>query len=212
MPTYSLINEKMLQVEMRNEEMLARKGSMIAYNGNIDFSPSFVGSEGVQSVAMRAVTNEGLALMKAQGSGSILYARRGQHVTIIQLTGETMYVESSSVLAFDGRLRTGTVFQGNQGVQGLVRGAVSGQGLFTSTFDGRGELAILSQGNAIGLDVTPEHPVFVDPNAYVGHKGTLSSQFVTDTNWKTFVGQGSGESFQFKFTGSGIVYIQASED
>lgn len=211
MPAYSLVNEKMLQVEIAGEEVFAKKGAMIAYSGQIEFAPSFIGNEGVQSAAMRSVTGEKLQLMRATGRGQVLYARRGLHVTIISLSGETLFIESDSVLAFDGRLRSGTVFQGNQGVQGMVRGAATGGGLFSTTFDGQGDVAITSDGDTIGLDVTPEKPVFVDPNAYIGHKGSLSSQFVTDVNWKNFVGQGSGESFQLKFTGQGVVYIQASE-
>ncbi|MEN9865306.1 MAG: hypothetical protein RL748_896, partial [Pseudomonadota bacterium] len=84
-------------------------------------------------------------------------------------------------------------------------------GLFTSTLEGSGEVAILSDGNAIGLQVTQDNPVCVDPDAYIAHKGNLSSQIVTDLNWKTFIGQTSGESYQVKFTGQGTVYIQASE-
>jgi uncharacterized protein (AIM24 family) len=76
---------------------------------------------------------------------------------------------------------------------------------------GRGELALLSDGPAIALEVTPDRPVCVDPDAYVGHKGNLSSNIVTDVNWKTFIGQTSGETYQVRFSGQGTVYIQASE-
>ncbi|HXG66544.1 MAG TPA: AIM24 family protein [Blastocatellia bacterium] len=211
MPQYSLINDKMLTVQLANEEVFAKKGSMIAYKGNVTFAPSTLGSEGMGGAAMRGVTGEGLQLMSVRGSGEVLYARHGMHITLIQLQGEMFFVESGNVLAFDGRLRTGTMFLGNQGVQGFVRGAMSGQGLFTTTLEGYGEFAMLSDGNAIGLDVTPNRPICVDPQAYIGHRGQLNSQVVTDVSWKTFVGQGSGESFQLKFTGQGTVYIQASE-
>lgn len=211
MPVYELINEKMLLVKLRNEELLARRGAMIAYNGAIEFAPNMLGNEGVQGGAMRAVTGERMPLMRATGNGDVFYAERGLHITIISLDNERLAIESDNVLAFDNRLRSGTEFQGNQGVQGLVRGAASGQGLWTTTFDGRGEIAILSDGDAIGLPVSAERPIHVDPNAYIGHKGNVQSQFVTDVSWKTLVGQGSGESFQLKFTGSGTVYIQASE-
>ena len=212
MPVYQPINEKMLQVTLSNEEVFARKGSMVSYQGDVQFSRSFLAGQGVQSLAMRSVTNEGYALMLAKGTGSVYYAQDGLFVTIIPVRGETLYVESDSLLAFDARLTAGTMFLGNQGgVQGMVRGAVSGQGLFTTTLQGNGEVAILSDGNAIGLPVTPEVPVFVDPQAYIGHVGQLSSSIVTDLNWKTFVGQASGESYQVKFMGQGTVYIQASE-
>ncbi len=212
MPAYQQINEKMVEVTLNNEEIFAKKGAMISYQGEVAFSRSFLAGQGVQSMAMRAVTSEGYALMAARGTGKVFYAYDGLFVTIIPVRNETLYVESDVLLAFDARLTAGTMFLGNQGgVQGIVRGAVSGQGLFTTTFQGTGEVAILSDGNAIGLPVTPEVPVCVDPQAYIGHTGNLSSSIVTDLNWKTFVGQASGESYQMKFSGSGTVYIQASE-
>lgn len=212
MPVYQQINEKMLEVKLSNEEVFARKGAMVSYQGEVQFSRSFLAGQGVQSLAMRAVTNEGYAMMAAKGSGSVYYAHAGLFVTIIPVRGEMLYVESDTLLAFDARLTAGTMFLGNQGgIQGVVRGAVSGQGLFTTTLQGTGEVAILSDGNTIGLPVTPDVPVFVDPQAYIGHTGQLSSSIVTDLNWKTFVGQASGESYQVKFMGQGTVYIQASE-
>ncbi|MDQ1832368.1 AIM24 family protein [Massilia scottii] len=212
MPAYQQINEKMIEVKLNNEEVFAKKGAMISYQGEVAFSRSFLAGQGVQTLAMRAATNEGYSLMLAKGRGSVYYAYDGLFVTIVPVRGDTLYVESDNVLAFDARLTAGTMFLGNQGgIQGIARGAVSGQGLFTSTFQGTGEVAILSDGNAIGLPVTPDVPVCVDPQAYIGHTGQLSSAIITDLNWKTFVGQASGESYQVKFTGQGTVYIQASE-
>ena len=212
MPVYNQINEKLIEVTLNDEQVFAKKGAMISYQGQVNFSRSFLAGAGVQDIAMRAITNEGYALMLAKGSGKVYYGHDGLFVTIVALRNETFYVESDSLLAFDERLQTGTVFLGNQGgVQGILRGAVSGQGLFTTTLQGSGEVAILSDGNAIGLQVTPEQPVFVDPDAYIGHKGNLTSSIVTDLNWKSFIGQTSGESYQVKFMGQGTVYIQASE-
>ncbi|MBI2373385.1 MAG: AIM24 family protein [Deltaproteobacteria bacterium] len=212
MPQYRLINEKMIAVDLAKEEAFAKRGAMVCYTGDVRFSRSFLTGGGIQELAMRSVTNEGYSMMKASGVGTVYYAHNGHHVTIVQVSNSTFYVESETLLAFDGRLRPGTMFLGNQGgVQGVLRGAVSGQGLFTSTLEGTGEVAILSDGNAIALEVSSERPVFVDPNAYLGHVGQLSSKVVTDLNWKTFVGQTSGESYQVKFSGSGRVYIQASE-
>ena len=212
MPSYTQINEKLIEITLNGEEVFAKRGAMISYQGKVNFARSFLGSGGVQDLAMRAATNEGYSLMAAKGTGKVYYGYNGLFVTIIPVSNETVYVESETLLAYDARLRTGTMFLGNQGgVQSIVRGAVTGQGLFTTTLQGTGEIAILSDGNAIGLPVTPEQPVFVDPNAYIGHKGNLTSTIVTDLNWKTFVGQASGESYQVKFMGQGTVYIQASE-
>jgi uncharacterized protein (AIM24 family) len=212
MPTYQQINEKLMAVSLNSDKVYAKKGAMISYQGNIVFSRTFLAGGGVQDFAMRAVTNEGYALMLAEGTGTVYYGHNGLFVSIIQVSNETVFVESDTLLAFDSRLRTGTMFLGNQGgVQGILRGAVSGQGLFTTTLQGTGEIAILSDGNAIGLPVSPQQPVFVDPDAYIAHKGELSSSIVTDLNWKNLIGQASGESYQVKFTGQGTVYIQASE-
>lgn len=211
MPEYSLVNSKMLSVRLRNEEVFAKRGAMIAYTGFVDFAPTSSGSEGMRGAAMRSVTGERMTLMSARGTGEVLYAYYGMHVTMIPLRGETFYAESESLLAYDGRLRSGTEFMGQGGVGGLIRGAATGSGLFTTTLEGMGELAIVSEGGAIALDVTPQRPIFVDPQAYVGHRGQLQSNLVTDVGWKTFVGQSSGESYQLKFTGRGNVYIQAAE-
>ena len=212
MPTFNQINEKLLEVKISKETVYAKRGAMICCTGDVLFARSFLGGQGVRDLAMRTATSEGMQLMEATGSGTIFYGYQGLFVTIINVRNDTLYIESDSVLAYDEEMTSGTMFLGNQGgVSGILRGAVSGQGLFTTTLKGTGEVAILSDGNAIGLPVTPDRPVFVDPNAYIGHLGQLTSAIVTDVNWKTFVGQASGESYQVKFSGQGTVYIQASE-
>ncbi|GGJ21659.1 AIM24 family protein [Deinococcus roseus] len=213
MARYAKINETLIQVDLNgNEDLYAKKGSMLAYTGDIQFQGAFLSGGSLREATVRQVTGEGLHLMKARGRGTVLYGHRGMMVNIISLGGERLYVESDSVLAFDQSIRPGTEFLGNQGgVGGLVRGAMAGQGLFTTTLDGNGEVVILSSGDLIELQVDQSRPIFVDPQAYVGHKGHLTTQIHTDVNWKTFVGQGSGESFQFKFTGQGTVYVQADE-
>jgi uncharacterized protein (AIM24 family) len=211
MPQYELENAKVLRVTLRGEVAFARVGSMIAYTGEVAFQRAFLAGGGVQALAMRQVTNEGMAMMAAQGSGTVLYGQDGRHITIISLQGDTLYVEGDSVLAFDTRLRSGTSFLGNGGVSSFVSGMATGQGLFTSTFSGSGDVAILSDGKAIPLEVRPDRPVFVDPQAYLAHSGSLTSAIHTDVGWKTLLGQTSGESYQLRFQGQGTVYIQASE-
>ena len=41
--------------------------------------------------------------------------------------------------------------------------------------------------------------------------GQLQQDFITDVNWRTAIGQGSGEAFQLRFQGQGLVYIQPAE-
>lgn len=211
MAEFKQVNEKVVSTVMRGETIYARQGAMLAFTGNVAFARSFLGNGGVTNLAMRAATNEGIALMSAIGNGEVYYGQAGRCVTVVKLQGQMLCVESSNVLAFDGGLRAGTMFLGARGLGSVVSGMAAGQGLFTSTFEGNGDVAILSDGDAIALAVTSDRPLCVDPQAYIGHLGQLSSTIVTDVSWKNLVGQTSGESYQMKFTGNGTVYIQASE-
>ena len=211
MAQFNKVNERMLAVTLNNEAVYTRRGAMVCYTGQVRFERSFLTGGGIQQLGMRAVTNEGYVMMKTEGSGTVHYAQYGQFVSTLTLDNETLYVESESLLAFVPQLRPGVMFIGNQGLQQMVRGAVSGQGLFTTTLTGRGAAALLSDGPVIALQVRGDQPVCVDPDAYVAHHGTLTSNIVTDVNWKTFIGQTSGETYQVRFSGTGTVYIQASE-
>ncbi|GAA2913705.1 hypothetical protein GCM10020221_06780 [Streptomyces thioluteus] len=77
----------------------------------------------------RRVANEATPLMTVEGNGSVMFGHGGHHVHVIELSGDTLYVEADRLLAFDGSLQQGTMFMGSQGgVMGMVRGQVTGQG------------------------------------------------------------------------------------
>lgn len=213
MATFELVNEKLLQIKMTGGEILTRRGAMVAQQGKVRWARSFLTGNGLQEVPMRAASGETLDLMRGNGAGDVFCAWRGRVITIIALTQDTLYVESDNVMAFDPALRSGIIFLGNQGgVRGALTGVASGQGLFTTTLEGQGQVALMSEGDCIGIPVTPNAPVFVDPQAYLAHTGQLTTGIKTDVSWKTFIGQTSGESWQLQFTGTGTVYIQASEE
>lgn len=60
--------------------------------------------------------------------------------------------------------------------------------------------------------VTPDAPVFTDPNATVAWSGNLSPELKTNVSFKSLIGRGSGEEFQMKFSGNGWVLIQPYEE
>jgi uncharacterized protein (AIM24 family) len=62
------------------------------------------------------------------------------------------------------------------------------------------------------LRVTPGNPVFTDPNATIAWSANLNPDFKTDISFKTFLGRGSGDSFQMKFDGDGFVVVQPYEE
>ncbi|MBO2462568.1 AIM24 family protein [Actinomadura sp. LCR2-06] len=195
----------MLAVDLAGETIRALNGAMVAYEGRMAFKrEGMTGGEGLRGALKRKIAGEGMTLMEVTGEGTVYLASEAAEVTLVQLTGDTLFVESESLLALEGGLRTGVQFIG-------LRGMGAGQGLATTKVEGHGTVAIVSDGPAIALEVTPETPLSVDPHAYVGHHGQLRQDVVTDVNWRTVIGQGSGESVQFRYQGHGLVYVQPAE-
>jgi uncharacterized protein (AIM24 family) len=199
---------RLLEVRLENEKVMALAGAMVAYEGNIKFEKSILGGEGLFGALKRRVTGEGVPLMVSQGQGTVFFARNAMEVTVFSLNGEKIFVESRHLLAFDQGLRTNSEFVG---MGAAIGSAAGGRGLFTTTVEGRGSVAVISHGYLIQLAVTPNAPLSVDPDVIVGYRGQLQQQFILDLNWKDFVGQSSGEGFQVRFSGQGTVYIQPAE-
>ncbi|GAB2649170.1 AIM24 family protein [Nocardia goodfellowii] len=199
-------SKKVVEAHLNGTSIRAISGSMIAYEGNVQFkSAGFGGGEGVLAGMKRRATGEKLSLMECQGHGRVFFAVNGQDVSVVNLNNETLQVESQQLLAFAGNLRTDVRFAG-------VSGASSGQGLFTTTVTGQGQVALLSAGGPlIHLEVSPQYPLTVDPDAFVAAQGNVQSSFITDVSWRSVVGQDAGEAFQIRWDGQGVVLIQPAE-
>ncbi|MEN3586428.1 AIM24 family protein, partial [Streptomyces sp. ZYX-F-203] len=209
------INSKMVEATVAPDRRLfSQRGAMLAYSGEVSFTPSVTGGQGgLMSMIGRRVADEDTPLMTVEGSGTVLFGHGGHHVQVIELSGDTLYVEADRLLAFEGTLEQGTVFLGSQGgVMGMVRGQVSGQGLFTTRLRGRGSVAVMAHGGVFEVPITPGRPVHVDPQAYVAHHGDVRNRLSTALGWRDMVGRGSGEAFQLELSGDGAVYVQASEE
>ncbi|MEU9923855.1 AIM24 family protein [Streptomyces griseoluteus] len=209
------INSKMVEARLApGQRLFSQRGAMLAYTGEVSFTPNMQsGQGGVMSMLGRRVAGEAAPLMTVEGSGTVLFGHGGHHVHVITLTGDTLYVEADRLLAFEGSLRQGTMFLGSQGgVMGLVRGQATGQGLFTTTLQGHGAVAVMAHGGVFELPITPQRPVHVDPQAYVAHHGEVRNKLSTALGWRDMVGRGSGEAFQLELSGHGTVYVQASEE
>lgn len=209
------VNAKMVEATVQpGTKMFSQRGAMLAYKGDVSFTPNVTGGQGgLMSMIGRRLANESVPLMTVEGSGTVMFGHGGHHVHVISLTGDTMYVEADRLLAFDGTLQQGTMFLGSQGgVLGMVRGQVSGQGLFTTTLKGHGAVAVMAHGGVVELPITPQRPVHVDPQSYVAHHGDVRNKLSTALSWRDMVGRGSGEAFQLELSGNGVVYVQASEE
>ncbi|GAA2603434.1 AIM24 family protein [Streptomyces axinellae] len=194
--------------------MFSQRGAMVGYKGEVRFTPNMQGGQGgVMSMIGRRVAGEATPLMTVEGNGTVMFGHGGHHVEVINLDGDTLCVEADRLLAFDGSLQQGTLFLGKDGgIMGMVRGQVSGQGLFTTTLTGKGAVAVMAHGGIIQLPLTPGRPVHVDPQAYVAHFGDVRNKLSSALGWRDMVGRGSGEAFQLELSGNGAVFVQASEE
>ncbi|MFC6419951.1 MULTISPECIES: AIM24 family protein [Sanguibacter] len=201
-----MTGHRVLVADLRGETIRAVTGSMVAYEGDVTFKNAGMGGgDGFKAAFKRKMTGESLSFMEVTGHGSVHFAVDAQHITLVQLENDTMSVEASQLLAIDGQVRMDVKFSG-------LRGATSGQGLFTTTVSGTGTIALLSAGGPlIALGVTPQTPLVADPDAFVAFQGQLNQSFVTDVTWRSAVGGGSGEAFSLRFDGHGVVYIQPEE-
>ncbi len=201
---FELEQDRILEVNL-NGDIWTKTGSMIAYLGSIKFEREGILQQGVGNLLKKVVSGEGTRLTKATGRGVVYLADSGKKITILQLQNESIFVNANDVLAFE------TSLQFNIRMLRKVAAMLSG-GLFNAHFSGSGMLAITSHYDPMTLRVTPDLPVFTDPNATIAWSGNLSPEFKTDISLKTFLGRGSGESLQMKFQGDGFVVVQPYEE
>jgi uncharacterized protein (AIM24 family) len=214
MSIFEQVNGKVIAAPVSpGREILARRGAMLAYTGDVTFSPVHTGPGGAGGMVGRMMQGEHVPMMVAQGQGTVHYGHRGLYVSIIDVDGSgPLSVEADRLVAHEASLQSTVVFLGSQGgIRGAVRGAVSGQGLFTTQLHGYGSVAVLSHGGTIAIPVDGMRPVAVDPQAYVAHIGQVNVDISASVGWRDAVGRGSGEAIQLKLTGQGTVYVQASE-
>lgn len=240
--TFDKVNSKVVKVNLAQAgEVLARKGSMLFYTGQVGFVPDGpggmqmgggmpgMGGQGgfagqLMGAAGRSMAGEREIMMRAQGSGEVYYGHGGLHCSVVPVQGGALTVEASRLLAHTTSLQSSVVSVmssggggggGGGGLRGMLRGAVTGavtgQGMFTTQLAGQGSAVLLSHGGTFELQVG-QNPVFVDPQAYVGHFGNVQIELATAMSWRDAVGRGSGEAMQLKLLGQGTVFVQASEE
>lgn len=193
-----------------NGVMYAKKGAMVADQGRFKYEKILLDPNGgglmrgIVNQVSRRLTGENMEIMKVSGDGMVIFAWEGKNVKVVPLQpGESVGVESENILAFSGNLKYGVRFIG--------AGVLSQKGLFTTNFKNNsgevGFVAIITDGNAIVL----QSPCRVDPDAIICWTGS-DPGLKLDVNWKTIIGQTSGESYMFEFKNAGqSVVLQPSE-
>jgi hypothetical protein len=92
-------NSRLLKVVL-GDDVLAKQGSMVAVQGRIDFDHE---GAGLGKFMKKAVTGEGLPLMRCKGQGELFLADRGNQVHIIHLNGAGLTANGRNILAFKSR-------------------------------------------------------------------------------------------------------------
>ena len=196
--------ERLLEVNL-DGRINIKMGSMVAYHGEIKFTREKALDQGIGNLLKKAVSGEGMRITYADGQGKLYLADAGKKVSVINLQGESILINGNDVLAFESSL------DHKISMMKKVAAMMSG-GLFNIQLSGTGMLAMTTHYDPVTLIVEPGKPVTTDPNATVAWSGDLTPQFKTDTSFRTFIGRGSGESFQMLFEGSGFVVIQPYEE
>lgn len=219
MITFETVNELTLKVTCSgNDVIIAKAGSFIAGDSaggkNYKFEKLLLGpqdnfAQAALGSLIRRVSGENIPLMKVMLNGDSVtyYASYSQHVVIYKLApGEVISVESENILAFTQECRYEVRFIGC--------GILSQKGLATTLITGSGNnsyVAVLSNGNPIVLsNIQSQNTLSVDPDAvicWMSQSGYCDPQIKADLNWKTFIGQTSGESYAFEWSGNQPVSV-----
>lgn len=185
-------NQQLMRVDltMGGNPVLARQGSMVMYQGKVDFGYKGAGFTGR---VVGNATGQEMQLMRCTGRGQVFLAEEGAHLHPIELQGDGICVSAESVLAFDESLQ--------YEVRRIEGHGIPGGALFTMLFQGTGTVVVKTHGVPVVLPVTPT--TFADCNAVVAWSAAsqviLSSQVRLRRN--AYPGH-SGETVNLQFRGA----------
>ena len=198
---FTLQNPRLLKVELSQTSVLAKNGSMVAYQGDVHFEHK---GGGIGRLLKKAATGESLRLMEATGTGEVFLAHQAMLVHVLPLDADGLTVNGRNILAFQSGIEW-DITRVKGGTAGMLAG-----GLFNIHLRGTGLVALISDGEPVRLDVASA-PTFGDPQAAIAWSGGVTTNLKADVQAKTLIGLGSGESFQLGFSGQGWVLVQPSE-
>ncbi|WP_371662470.1 TerD family protein [Streptomyces sp. NBC_00280] len=185
-------NKKLIRVDlgMGGQPVLARQGSMVLYQGKVDFSYKGAGFAGR---IVGGATGQEMQLMRCTGQGQVFLADNSTMLHPIELQGDGICVSAENVLAFDESLQ--------YEVRRVEGHGIPGGALFTMLFTGTGTIVVKTHGVPVVLPVTPT--TFADCNAVVAW--SAASQVVVSSQVRmrrnAYPGD-TGESVNLQFRGA----------
>ncbi|MFE4593807.1 AIM24 family protein [Streptomyces laurentii] len=201
---YVVQNPQLLRVSLAGQDdILARKGAMVAYQGLVDFDGEYQSSNQRRT---RSRTGEGLDLMRCSGQGTVYFANLAQCIHVVDVDQDGMTVDSAYVLALDSTLHTEVIAVDSQY-------GVSGTGKYQLNITGRGKVALMTSGQPLMMQVTPDKYVSADADAIVAWSSGLRVQMQAQThNASVRRRRGdTGEGWELSFLGTGFALVQPSE-
>ncbi|MGQ4381168.1 TerD family protein [Streptomyces sp. SAS_267] len=196
-------NKKLIRVDLGigGQPVLARQGSMVLYQGKVDFSYKGAGFAGR---LVGNATGQEMQLMRCTGQGQVFFAENATHVHPIELQGDAICVSAENVLAFDESLQ--------YEVRRIEGHGIPGGALFTMQFQGTGTIVVKTHGAPVVLPVTPT--TFADCNAVVAWSAAaqviVSSQVRMRRN--AYPGDtGESVNLQFRAAPGNFVVVQPYE-
>ncbi|CAM5573604.1 hypothetical protein SAVIM338S_04886 [Streptomyces avidinii] len=201
---YAVQNPQLLRVSLSgSDDVLARKGAMVAYQGIIDFDGEY---QSANQRGARRRTGEGLDLMRCSGQGTVYLANLAQYVHVLDVDQDGLTVDSSYVLALDSTLHTEVIAVDSQY-------GISGSGKYQLNITGRGKVALMTSGQPLMMQVTPDKYVNADADAIVAWSTSLRVQMQAQTHstgvWRRR--GNTGEGWELSFLGTGFALVQPSE-
>jgi uncharacterized protein (AIM24 family) len=151
-------NSKLLRVRL-GEPFVARQGSMVAYQGHVDFS--FEGG-GASKFIKKALTGEGLPLMRCQGQCDVFLAKQAHDVHLLNPSRRSVDQRKERA-GFSSRL--------DWNIERVKGSSMATGGLFNTTLRGTGWVALTTDGPPVVLNAA-EAPTFADTNAVVACRRT----------------------------------------
>jgi stress response protein SCP2/uncharacterized protein (AIM24 family) len=182
-------NGKLVKVTL-GPDAHARRGSMVAYQGNVEFE--YKGSGGLKAMFEGAMTGQGLKLMTLKGQGEVFLAENASDLHIVELQGQALCINANNVLAFDASLQTE--------VKRIESAGIPGGGFFHLEVRGQGTVIVMTKGTPVTLMC--QGPTFGDMNAVVAWTAGMRVAVSTQVRVSRQIYAGaSGESVALQFMG-----------
>jgi uncharacterized protein (AIM24 family) len=196
---FALQNSQLLRVSL-GPDVLATKGAMVAFQGQIQFDHE--GSGSAMKMLKKVVSAEDNPLMRVSGQGEVFFAAEAGYVFLVELAGDALSINGRNLLAFDAAL--------DWDIKRTKGAGMMSGGLFNTIVNGHGTAALCTVGKPMVLDCS-QQPTYVDTNACVAWSANLVPNVVSSMKFKSMIRGGSGEALQYSFHGPGFVVVQPSE-